>query len=178
MFRIFTLNLVMSRNIMTDHTWDPSLAETVPVIFAFAQAAAAVIITTVPSFALRLSIWYKCRKASRRASDPPSEASEVSEAVQSDSSKTEIGEATPATSFTATNTSVPTSSQSRISKAEKILGMGQRFKRSRTPDEYSEESHRMDPLSGITVTRTVNVTSALDPEEGFKFMYRKYCGQA
>ena len=168
----------MSRDIVQDHTWDPSLAETVPVIWAFVQAAAAVIITALPSLTLRLSIWYKRNRYRMRATtpEPPIAAPEI---LQSDSDKVETDETTLAASSLITRNSDPISSKtSHSSKAEKILGMSQRLKRSKTPDEYSEECHRMDSISGITVTRTVNVTTAIDPEEGFRLLYRKYCGQA
>ena len=56
--------------------------------------------------------------------------------------------------------------------------LGHRFKRSKEPDEYTEEMQDYEPIDGITVTRTVNVTSTMDPEEGFRLMYRKYCGVA
>lgn len=178
MVRIYELNLVMGRDIMQDHTWDPSIAETVPVLWALIQAAAAVIITTLPSLALRISAWYRKSRAARTKVEPEAEPA-VPETAEIESPKESTGGRTPTTSFVATLSSEPTSSHKfNRSKAEKILGMGQKFKRSKTPDEYSEEDHRMDSISGITVTRTVNVTSALDPEEGFRHMYRKYCGQA
>lgn len=192
MIRIYELNLVMSRDIMRDHTWDPSLAETVPFLWAFIQAAAAVIITTLPSLALGISIWYRKKRPAAPARIVPSPLADSSpidietapSKHSSDPSKASNGEATPLrySATTTTTASIPTtqnSSTSRPSKAEKVLGLGQRFKRSRTPDEYSEDAaYRLDPISGITVTRTVNVTSAIDPNEGFKVMYRKYCGVA
>lgn len=189
MIRIYELNLVMSRDIMTDHTWDPSLAETVPLLWALIQASAAIIITTLPSLALHLSVWFNKK---RRATLVPSPAAEVVDddaTTLADPTKVEetgeTGDAdTPLTSSATTTASVPTQTStqgSRMSKAERILGMShlQRFKRSKTPDEYSEEAaYNLDPISGITVTRTVNITTTIDPEEGFKLMYRKYCGVA
>lgn len=180
MFRIFELNLVMSRDIVEDQTWDPYLAETVPMLWAFIQAAASMIITTLPSLALRISQCWKARHATTPEATPEqaqrlTETQRLSGTTEGGISQSDTGESSPAT----ITSSGPTSSTfSKLSKADKILGVGQRFKRSKTPDEYTEEAHRLEHISGITVTRTVNVTSALDPEEGFKYMYRKYCGQA